>query len=169
LAELINKVAQSGLITIDPARFLEGIKIVPFDLKGFLFKELILREKEFRKELIEKDWKEFDNAVVALYCSSDAIIPMWAYMLAASYLIPGSTNVIWGNVNEAEIEFVSLQIAGMDIEPYIGKRVVIKGCGDKEIHPRLYMELTKKLQPVVKSLMFGEPCSTVPIYKNREL
>ncbi|MFN5943127.1 MAG: DUF2480 family protein, partial [Bacteroidota bacterium] len=159
---IVNKVAESGLITLDPVQFLpdpESIKT--FDLKNYLFRELILKEKDFRAALKETDWSVYDQKHVAVFCSVDAIIPAWAYMLVASYLI-AATTVFFGTKEQLTDAIIAENIKDFDINPYKDQRVVIKGCGDIFVPHAAYMYLTQKLQPLVKSIMYGEPCSTVP-------
>lgn len=163
--EIVNKVAESGIITLDLADFYPKQEVKIFDLKNYLFMGLILKEKDYRAALQTTDWTVYENKNVCVVCSADAIIPMWAYMLAASYLQPFAANVVFGNENKLVEDLMSSEIATINIEDYIDKRVVIKGCGEQEIPASAYVAITSKLKPVVKSLMYGEPCSTVPIYK----
>lgn len=164
---IVNKVAESGLITLDPVRFIPASdSLQSFDLKSYLFKELILKEKEFRAALKEVDWSVYNQKNVAVFCSVDAIIPAWAYMLVASYL-PTATAIFFGTVEQLTDAIIAENIRNIDTEPYKDQRVVIKGCGDIFVPHAAYMYLTQKLQPVVKSIMYGEPCSTVPILKNK--
>ncbi|HVY75816.1 MAG TPA: DUF2480 family protein [Puia sp.] len=165
--EIINKVAQSALTTIDLEAYYPEDKIVPFDLKPFLFMELILKEKEFRAALQGTDWSVYRDQVVAVFCSNDAIIPLWAYMLVASYLAPLAKKVIQGDEQTAVRELLLNRIREINPEEFRDKRVVIKGCGEKNIGAFAYLEITSLLRPVVKSIMYGEPCSTVPIYKSK--
>lgn len=166
---LVNRVDQSGIITLDLAEFFPEEKIEEFDLKKFLVKELVLMEKHFRDELKKMDWNIYDGKTVAVYCSSDAIIPMWAYMLVTSCLEPHVKRIFFGNRNQAESEMLRAKIEMIDTNEYAGAIVVIKGCGDKPLPPDAYIAITQKLQPVVQSLMYGEPCSTVPVYKQPKL
>jgi len=162
----VNKVAESGIITLDLANYIpaEG-EIESFDLKPFLFREMILKEKDYRASLQAHDWAQYQGKNVAVFCSVDAIIPVWAYMLAASYLQPQATYVYFGTEAELKKEILQQRIAAIDVNEYNDKRVVIKGCGDIAIPDAAYVAVTQHLRPVVKSLMYGEPCSTVPIYK----
>lgn len=165
---LVNRVAQSGLITLKLEEFFPEEEICSFDLKDYLFRELILREKDFRAALKEHDWSQYEAKNLAIYCSADAIIPMWAYMLVTVYAEPIAKIVYQGNP-ERLIEFAFLEkIGAIDFSNYEDKRVIVKGCADKPVPPFAYAELTKKLRPVAKSIMFGEPCSTVPIYKKKK-
>ena len=163
----INKVAESGLISLDMETFYPKETIKVFDLKPFLFMELILKEKEFRAALQNTEWNQFSNAAVAITCSADAIIPMWAYMLVASYLQPIANEIIFGT--EAELIKILLlkNLESINGAEYIDKRVVVKGCGELSLPEVAYVAITKKLRPFAKSIMFGEPCSTVPIYKKK--
>jgi Protein of unknown function (DUF2480). len=163
---IVNKVAESGIITLDLVNYLpaEGTVAI-FDLKPFLFREMILREKDYRASLQSHDWQQYAGKQVAITCSVDAIIPMWAYMLAATYLQPIAAGTFFGTQAELE-KFITINnINAIDITEYDDKRVVVKGCGDIPISEAAYVAITQKLRPVVKSLMYGEPCSTVPIYK----
>lgn len=163
--EIVNKVAESGIITLDLAEFYPKQEVKTFDLKDYLFMGLILKEKDYRAALQTTDWTVYENKNVCVVCSADAIIPMWAYMLAASYLQPFAANVVFGNEHKLVEDLINNEIATINVENYIDKRVVIKGCGEQEIPASAYVAITSKLKPVVKSLMYGEPCSTVPIYK----
>ncbi len=163
---IINKVAQSGLVTLDPASFYPSGDRVVYDIKDNLFMELILREKDFREFVKAHDWAQYSGKNVAITCTADAIVPAWAYMLIANRLAPYAAEVVFGDADVLETVLFVKSIAKMDTEQYRDQRIVIKGCGDTPVPVSAYVELTKKLTPVVKSLMFGEPCSTVPIYKS---
>ena len=164
---LINKVAESGLITLDPADFLLREPVQMIDLKEFLFMGMILKEKDFREKLKTMDWEPYRNSIVTLTCSADAIIPVWAYMLLATYLQPVASVLLMGDEAAAKKQMLQRAIQNWDVEAYREKRVVIKGCGDDEVEAFVYMEMTNKLLPVVKSIMYGEPCSTVPVFKRK--
>lgn len=166
---IVNKVAESGIITLDLAAYVpQDENIVVFDLKPFLFREMILKEKDYRTALQSHDWAQYTGKNVAVQCSADAIIPVWAYMLAASYLQPMAAYVYMGTAEELKKELLMRNINAMDTAEYIDKRVVIKGCGDTPIPDSAYLAITQHLRPVVKSLMYGEPCSTVPVYKKQQ-
>jgi len=165
--EIINKVASSGLVTLDLETYYPKEEIALFDLKPHLFMELILKEKEFREAMSQYDWSQFQNKVVAVTCTADAIIPVWAYMLVASYLQPVALRVIFGNEKMARQQLFLEKINSIPIEAFNDKRVVVKGCGDLPIGEFAYMAITTRLRPVVKSIMYGEPCSTVPIFKKK--
>ncbi|HSZ32431.1 MAG TPA: DUF2480 family protein [Puia sp.] len=163
--EIINKVSQSSLYTIDLEQFFPTENIRIFDLKPFLFMELILKEKDFRASLLSTDWSVYKDEIVGVYCSADAVIPVWAYMLVTSYLQPFAKEVIMGSEMEVLRQILTKKIQAINPEEYADKRIVVKGCGDRPVGDFAYLEITKLLRPVVKSIMYGEPCSTVPIYK----
>ncbi len=163
---IVNKVAESGLITLDLAPYLPD-PISVFDLKPFLYMEMILKEKDYRAALQNHDWEQYSGKNVAVLCSADAIVPVWAYMLAATYLEPVAASVFFGTEEELTKKLLCDRINSIALDEYIDKRVVIKGCGDVAIPDAAYLAVTAHLRPVVKSLMYGEPCSTVPIYKKK--
>lgn len=163
--EIVNKVANSGIITIDPEDFYTPGERVVFDIKPFLFQEAILKEKDFREHIKNTDWTKFKDQLVAITCSADAIVPTWAYMLVALALESHAKKVIFGDLNTLENELFNDKIAALNIHQFKDARIVIKGCGEKEISANVYVKLTALLKPVVKSIMYGEPCSTVPLYK----
>jgi hypothetical protein len=165
--DFVNKVAESGIITFDLEEFYPKEEIQIFDLKDFLFMGLILKEKDYRAALQTTDWSIFQNKNVCVLCSADAIIPMWAYMLAATNLQPVAKNVVFGDEIRL-IESVMLKnLSKVNIEEYRDKRVVVKGCGDVSVPETAYVEITNMLRPIAKSIMYGEPCSTVPIFKKK--
>jgi len=168
MAELFNnKVAESGIVTIDLASLLPSNEIIVFDIKPYLFMELILKEKEFRAALLTTDWTIYQDKVVGIICSADAIIPMWANMLIVSALNPFAKAVYFGNENKVREQQLLENINTLNINEYNDQRVVIKGCGETPIGESAYIAITQKLRPVVKSIMYGEPCSTVPVYKKK--
>jgi Protein of unknown function (DUF2480) len=163
--EIVNRVAQSGLITIDLGEFYpHGARMV-LDIKDQLFQGMILREKDFREFVKTHNWTQYQDAYVAVTCSADAIIPDWAWMLLSVSLAPFAKKIVFGNLELLETVLYNELLAQLDVEQYKDARVVVKGCGDKPVPLTAYVELTRRLQPVVKSLMYGEPCSTVPVYK----
>lgn len=164
---IVNKVAQSGLITLNLEYFLPRGEWAIFDLKDHLFMGLILKEKDFRDALKNTDWSAYQDKNVAITCSADAIVPLWAYMLVTTYLQPVAKDVYVGTVEEMQKHLFLKNIAAVDASQYNEQRIVVKGCGDVEIGAFAYAELTKHLLPYVKSIMYGEQCSTVPIYKKR--
>lgn len=164
---IINKVAESGLITIDLEEYYPQDEIVVFDLKPFLFQELILKEKDFRQQLLQHDWSAYAGKIVAVNCSAEVVIPVWAYMLVAVYLQPVAREIIMGNQDEALRQVFIKNLQSIPVHTLVDKRIVIKGCGEKSVSESLYFEVTKLLLPVAKSIMYGEPCSTVPVYKKK--
>lgn len=165
MSTLVNRVANSGLVTIDLEHYYPKEDIVVFDIKDFLYMEMILKEKDFRQALKELDWSVYDGKRVIVTCSVDAIIPMWAYMLISTYLKDKATDVYEGDLNQYMAHYYTDLIDAMDVHTYQDKMLVIKGCGDKNIPSQVYLKLTHRLVGVAKSIMYGEPCSTVPIYK----
>lgn len=163
--EIVNKVAQSGIVSIDLEELFPAEPIVVFDLKDHLFRGLILKEKDFREALASTDWTQFTNTYLTVDCSADAIIPNWAYMLVAAYAQPFAIEVLMGNTETAIQKIYAEKISKIDMEQYRGQRVVVKGCSDKPVPVDAYLDITRLLKPVAKSIMYGEPCSTVPIYK----
>ncbi len=164
---IINKVAESGLVTLDLEEYFPKEEISVFDLKPHLFMELILKEKDFRQALQQIDWKQYEGKTVAVTCSVDAVIPVWAYMLVATYLQPVAKEVILGDKEAALRQLFLQNIHGIDLANLEDKRVVVKGCGELPIADYAYMEITKRLRPIAKSIMYGEPCSTVPVFKKK--
>jgi Protein of unknown function (DUF2480) len=162
----VNKVAESGLITIDLENWYPKGESAVFDMKDYLFMGLIVKEKDFREALKNFDWSVYQNKNVAITCTADAIIPVWAFMLVAAYLQPVAKEIVMGDEKELH-KTLFLNIAAIEVNEYADKRIVIKGCGETPIADYVYMEITKLLRPVVKSIMYGEPCSTVPVYKKR--
>jgi len=162
---IINKVAESGLITLDLEKYYPREKTAVFDLKDHLFHGLILKEKDFREALKNLDWEKYRDAYVAVTCSVDAVIPVWAYMLVASYLQPVAKDVIMGDEKELHKNLFLKNLSSINTEEFSDKKVVIKGCGETPIADFVYMEITKMLRPLVSSIMYGEPCSTVPVFK----
>ena len=163
--KIVNRVANSKLVTIDLEDFSpEGERIL-FDIKKWLFAEQILKEKDFRKFVKDHDWKAYQNKYVALSCSSDAIIPSWAYLLITVSLSSYATQVIIGNLKDLERAIFQRIITELPIENYIEKPIIIKGCSDKAIPETAYSQLINKLLPHVSSIMYGEACSSVPLYK----
>lgn len=163
--EIINKVAQSSLITIDLEEWQDQRPQIIYDLKQNLFQELILKEKDFREFLKNHDWSIYKDKNVAIICSADAIVPTWAYMLLAVYLENVANYFVFGNLEDLEKSLFQRKLAIINVDDYAGKKIVIKGCSNIPIPTYAYVELTRLLRPHVSSLMFGEPCSTVPLYK----
>lgn len=164
---LVNKVSASGLVSLDLEDYYPKQDIATFDLKDHLFMGLILKEKDFREALKNLDWSVFRDSFVTITCSADAIIPSWAYMLVASYLQPVAKDILVGTTEEMIKHLMLKNLNNLPISEYTDQRVVIKGCGDLAVGDFAYAEITKLLLPVAKSIMYGEPCSTVPIYKRK--
>jgi hypothetical protein len=167
MEEIVNRVADSGIITLDLEQFYPKGALAVFDMKDYLFMGLILKEKDFRGALQELDWEQYRDKNVAVTCSADAIIPVWAYMLAGSYLQPVAREVVFGDEGKLVETIISKNLSQVNPSDYTDKRVVIKGCGEIKIPDAAYMEVTTKLRPFAKSIMYGEPCSTVPIFKKK--
>jgi hypothetical protein len=167
MTDLVNKVAQSGIVTLDLVNYLPEQEIIGLDISHFLFRGLLLKEKEFRAAIKDLDTTAYSGKRVAVFCSTDAIVAQWAYMLVASALQDAGLECFFGTPAQVEEHLLLSQIRQMNTAPYKDQRIVIKGCGSRPLPDAAYLEITKRLRPVVKSLMFGEPCSTVPIYKKR--
>ena len=165
----INKVAESGIITLNLEEFFPKEQVVIFDIKDYLFMGLILKEKDFRQALKDLNLEEYKNKIVAVVCSAEAIIPMWAYMLISSVLLQTAHAVMMGDENEVIKKILIKNIQQIEIKEFTDKRIVIKGCGETPIPEEAYLEITNLLRPVAKSIMYGEPCSTVPVYKKQTL
>jgi Protein of unknown function (DUF2480) len=167
MSEFVNKVAESGIITINLEHYIQPQDFITFDLKPFLFMEMILKEKDYREALKNNDWTIYDNKIVCITCSVDAIIPQWAFMLATTYLQPVAKDIRFGLVENIKNDILRQAINNINTADYADKRIVIKGCGDVQIPDEAYIAITQQLLPVAKSIMYGEPCSTVPIYKRK--
>jgi hypothetical protein len=165
--EIVNKVSNSGIITINLEDFYIKGERVLFDIKPLLFQELILKEKDFREFIKNNDWSQYQNKLIALTCTADAIVPTWAYMLLTLALQPFAKKVVFGDLQTLETLLFAEQLEKIDVKDYKDARVVIKGCGDIDLPKNAYVQLTALLQPHVKSIMYGEPCSTVPLYKKK--
>ena len=165
--EIINKVAQSGLHTLDLEDYYPKEEIVVFDLKPLLFMEMILKEKEFRASLQTIDWTQYQGKILAVTCTVDAIIPAWAYMLVAVQAEPFVKDVFLGDRQTALQETFLSNLRAIDLAEFTDKRVVVKGCGDLSVGGFAYLEIARRLRPVVKSILYGEACSNVPIFKKK--
>jgi hypothetical protein len=161
----VNKVAESGIITLNLEDYYPKNEVALFDMKDYLFMELILKEKDFREKLKALDVSIYQDKIVALTCSADAVIPMWAYMLVASALQPVAKEIVFGTEKETTEKILLENIGKITTEEFTDQRVVVKGCGELPISESAYIEITKRLRPVAKSIMYGEPCSTVPVFK----
>lgn len=165
--EIINKVAGSNLVSFDLADLYSKGERVVYDIKDHLFQGLVLREKDFREMIKNEDWSKYQDQYVAIICSTDAIVPTWAYMLLASKFAPYAKAVVFGSLALLETILFDRALAKIDLEQYRDQRVVVKGCGEVPVPISSFVELTSKLSRVAKSIMYGEPCSTVPIYKRK--
>lgn len=167
MPDIVNKVTQSKLITFDLEDYYpKGARIV-LDIKDWLFEGFILREKEFRIYIQEHNWEQYKDAYVALTCSTDAIVPGWAYMLITTKLQPLAIKTVLGSLEDLETSLYQSIIAKLDISDFKDKPVIIKGCSNKPVPPNAYLMLTEKLLPIAKSIMYGEACSSVPLYKRK--
>ena len=163
--KIINKVAKSGIININLETFYpQGTRIL-FDIKALLYEGLILKEKDFRAFIKNEDWGAYQDKYVALICSEDAIVPTWAYMLLAAHLTPFAKKVVFGDLETLETALYQELLHKLPINAYKDARVVIKGCGDLPVPVAAFVEITRLLRPVAKSIMYGEACSMVPLYK----
>jgi|TARA_B110000914_G_scaffold169244_1_gene149817 hypothetical protein len=163
--EIVNKITKSGIINLDLEDYAPKDTITELDVKDFLFEGLILKEKYFRESLKDHNWHQYKNSVMALFCSVNSIIPMWAYMLITSYLSNNNLTIFYGDKQQVFNLLFLKMIEKIDVNEFKDKRVIVKGCGSLKIHEQIYVAITKKIQLSVKSLMFGEACSSVPIYK----
>ncbi len=166
--EIINRVSQSKLVTFDLEDYYPEGKRVALDIKDWLYEGFILKEKEFRNYVEEHNWEQYQNSFIALTCSTDAIIPGWANMLIASKLQPIANKVVVGDLEQLETSLYQSAIENIDVSPFQDQLVIIKGCSNKPVPPNAYLWITAKIQTVAKSIMYGEPCSTVPIYKKKK-
>ncbi|RZL17097.1 MAG: DUF2480 family protein [Pedobacter sp.] len=164
----VNKVAASGLITLDLEDYYTKGERIQYDITDNLFQGLILREKDFREFVKTHDWSQYKDKNIAVFCSADAIVPTWAYMLLANKLRPFANEVVFGNLETLEAVLFTKALAAININDYKDERVVIKGCADFNVPITAYIQITNLLTPVVKSIMYGEPCSTVPIFKRKD-
>jgi Protein of unknown function (DUF2480) len=165
MEEIINKVSNSGIVTIDLEEFYVPGERILFDIKPHLFMEQILKEKDFREFIKTNNWSIYKDKIVGLICTADAIVPTWAYMLLTLALEPYAKKIIFGNLHEVENILFFEKLGALDVSQFKDARVVIKGCGEIDIPKNAYVQLTTLLKPLAKSIMYGEPCSTVPLYK----
>ncbi len=167
MTDIVNKIKDSGLIQLDMADFKPSVPILGIDLTEQLWQGLVLREKDFRSWISTQDWSVYENTAVYLFCSSDAIIPTWAYMLIGSELSKFSVYFLVGSKIDLEKRLIEREIQNLDLSKFKDQRVIVKGCSDIPNPDFASTALVSHIRPVVKSLMYGEPCSTVPIYKKR--
>lgn len=163
--EIVNRVSASGLITFDLETFYQPGERVLLDIKDQLFQGLVLKEKDFRAFVKTHDWKQYQDKFVAITCSTDAIVPTWAYMLLAAALRPYARLFFFGSLERLEEKIFEEKLKSVDWSEFENKKVVVKGCSKVEVPVSVYLEVVRHLQPLVSSLMFGEPCSTVPLFK----
>ncbi len=164
--EIKNKIAESGLVNFDLSTLLPAGKRIGIDLKDFLWEGMILKEKDFREKVSAISAGDFRDAYVYIFNSADAIVPLWAYFLLTSKITDFAAKVIYGSRKDLEVILMHNAIESYDFTTFEGKRVLVKGCSDESIPENAYIELVEKLKPIAKSLMFGEACSNVPIFKN---
>lgn len=165
--EIVNRVAKSSLVTLDLEDFYPKGKRVVLDLKDWLFEEFVLKEKDFRLHVKTHDWSLYEGCYVALVCSTDAIIPAWAYMLVSINLKPYAKKIILGNLDQLESSIYQDIINNLDLNNYKDKPIIIKGCANKPVPVNAYIMLSNKLTSIAKSVMYGEACSSVPLFKKR--
>lgn len=163
--EIRNKVAESGLITFNLEDMYQVGDRSVFDLKDFLYEGLILREKDFRQALKEMDWSIYQDHYVAMVCTADAIVPQWAFMLVSTYIQPVAKRCVLGDREDLETSLYQDAINAIDLSEYSDQRVIVKGCSKYPVPASAYVMLVNRIRPVAKSVMFGEACSTVPLYK----
>lgn len=166
--EVINKVANSGIVTIDLEEHFQDGERVLLDVKPLLFQELILKEKDFREFVKNNDWSVYKDKFVAITCTNEAIVPTWAYMLLSLVLEPFAKKIVFGNLEQLETILFEEALSKIDYSQFKEARVVIKGCSNKPVPVNAYVRLTAALKPFAKSIMYGEPCSTVPLYKSKK-
>jgi len=165
---IVNKVANSGLVTLNLEEYFHPGERIVYDIKDNLFHGLILKEQDFRAFIKAHDWSQYQDKNIAIICSADAIVPTWAYMLLANKIQPYANEVVFGGLETLETVLYAKALAKIDINAFAGARIVVKGCADIDVPVAAYVEITALLTPIAKSIMYGEPCSTVPIYKRKD-
>jgi hypothetical protein len=165
--DIVNRVANSSLITFNLEDYYDKNERVTYDIKDNLFNGFVLREKDFRAFVKENNWSKYQDKNMAIICSSDAIVPTWAYMLLVSAIEPFAKNVIFGSLDKLEQFLFQKALAQIELTEFEGERVIIKGCGKYPVPEFAYVEITRLLKPVAKSIMYGEACSAVPVYKSK--
>lgn len=168
MEEIVNRIANSPLINIDLEELYPSGERILFDIKDWLYEGIILKEKEFRSSVENHNWSQYQDSYVALTCSEDAIIPSWAYMLLVSELAPYVKKVVVGNLELLETSIFQDVIQNMDITAFKDKPIIVKGCANKPIPPSAFSFLIERIQPIAKKIMYGEACSTVPLYKKKK-
>ncbi len=167
MSEIVNRVAQSSLVTLDLEEYYPEGERVLLDISPWLFEGIILKEKEFRQQVADHNWPAYNDSYVAITCSTDAIIPAWAFMLITSKLQPYAKQIVQGTLTDLETRIFTEIIEQLDLSPFRDKPVIIKGCSNKPVPPNAYVWATEKIQSVAKSVMYGEACSSVPLYKRK--
>jgi hypothetical protein len=165
---IVNRVAESALITFDLEKLYQIGNRQTIDLSQWLEQGLLLKEKEFRAQLKAHDWSAYQDQFIALHCSTEAILPAWASLLVMTHLQPYARKVVLGSLNDLEVQLFAEEIQLLDVTPYKDQPLIIKGCSDKTVPQDAYVQLIAKLQPVVKSLFYGEACSSVPLFKKKK-
>lgn len=165
---IINKVEKSGLIQLDLSKFWSAKATTTYDIANDLWQGIALKEKAFRAKLKETNWSNYQDQFVGIHCSADAIVPMWAYMLVSACLQPFAKETVYGDLLAANNAFFKAKINAFNLDEYRDGRIIVKGCSDLHIDQSVYLHLINTLQPVAKSVMFGEPCSTVPLFKRKK-
>ncbi|MGE5943642.1 MAG: DUF2480 family protein [Flavobacteriales bacterium] len=165
--DIINRVANSPLITIDLEDYYPKGNRILFDIKDWLLEGLVLREKDFREQVSLHDWSQYQDTYIALTCSTDAIIPVWAFMLISLHLQPFAKKIIIGDLDSLETSIYQDIINNLDVSEFMGKPLIIKGCSKKPVPQNAYIMLSNKLKPMAKSIMYGEACSSVPLFKSK--
>ena len=165
--DIVNRVANSSLITFNLEDYYDKNECVTYDIKDNLFNGFVLREKDFSAFVKENNWSKDQDKNMAIICSSDAIVPTWAYMLLVSAIEPFAKNVIFGSLDKLEQFLFQNALAQIELTEFEGERVIIKGCGKYPVPEFAYVEITRLLKPVAKSIMYGEACSAVPVYKSK--
>ncbi|MBL7858492.1 MAG: DUF2480 family protein [Cyclobacteriaceae bacterium] len=166
--EIMNRVLTSSLVTFDLEEYFQPGDRVQIDVRDLLFQDLIIKEKDFREHIKSHNWSQYQDKLVAVYCSIDAIIPTWAYMLLAIALEPFARKIVFGDLHDLEEQLYKDELAKVNWSVYQDAKVVVKGCSKVDVPLSAYVEVTNKLRPIAASLMFGEPCSTVPLYKRKQ-
>lgn len=165
---IVNRVAQSGLISFDLADLFPAGERMLYDIKDNLFQGLMLREKDFREFIKQHNWAQYQDKHVAITCSVDAIVPTWAYMLLSNKMAPFARTIVFGSLDVLETVLFEQALSNLDLEKFRDQRVVVKGCGDIPVPISAYVNITAKLSSVARSIMYGEPCSTVPVFKRKD-
>ncbi len=167
MSEIVNRVAQSKLVTFDLEELYPTGERIAFDIKDWLFEELVLREKDFRKHVEDHNWEQYANTYLAFHCSVDAVIPGWAYLLLASRAAPFAKKVVVGQLEDLETAIFHEVLQNLDVSTFVDRPVIIKGCSNKPVPQNAYLMAIEKIQPVAKSVLYGEACSSVPLYKRK--